>query len=114
MAWLKWYAKEENACGLIESGIWMPVNSSYYTDEALTHKWVDNPNFPPYAQYKSAVVDYAMNNSRSTSWYYVNNTIDFNTLLGSQLGEVWTGNKTAKDVITKGYKDLVAAYKGGN
>lgn len=114
MEWVKWYAREENSWALIESGIWMPALQKWYTDEKLTHKWVDNPNFPPYAQYKSAVVDYAMNNSKSTSWYYVNNTIDFNTLLGSQLGEVWTGNKTAKDVITKGYKDLVAAYKGGN
>ena len=114
MEWLKWYAKEENSWALIESGIWMPVLQKWYTDEKLTHKWVDNPNFPPYAQYKSAVVDYAMNNSKSTSWYYVNNTVDFNNLLGSLLGEVWTGNKTAKDAINKGYKDLVGAYKGNN
>lgn len=114
MEWVKWYAREENSWGLIESGIWMPVLQKWYADEKLTHKWVDNPNFPPYAQYKSAVVDYAMNNSSSTSWYYVNNTIDFNTLLGSLLGDVWTGNKTAKDAITKGYKDLVAAYNGSN
>jgi multiple sugar transport system substrate-binding protein len=112
MEWIKWYAKEENSWSLIESGIWMPVLQKWYTDETFTHKWVDNPNFPPYAQYKSAVVDYAMNNSKSTSWYYVNNTIDFNTLLGSLLGEVWTGNKTAKDAITGGYSALVDAYKG--
>ena len=72
MEWVKWYAREENSWGLIESGIWMPILQKWYTDEKLTHKWVDNPNFPPYAQYKSAVVDYAMNNSKSTSWYYVN------------------------------------------
>lgn len=112
MEWVKWYSREENSWSLIESGIWMPVLKKWYSDESLTHKWVDNPNFPPYALYKSAVVDYAMNNSRSTSWYYVNNTIDFNTLLGSLLGEVWTGNKTAQDAISKGYKNLVAAYQG--
>lgn len=112
MEWIKWYAQEEHSWGLIEAGIWMPVLQKWYTDEKLTHKWVDNPNFPPYEQYKTAVVDYAMNNSKPASWYYVSNTNDFNTLLGSLLGEVWTGNKTAKDVITKGYNDLVDAYKG--
>ena len=114
MEWVKWYAQEENSWGLIESGIWMPVLKKWYTDENLTKKWAGNPNFPPYAQYKSAVVDYAVKYAKPASWYYVNNTIDFNTLLGSLLGEVWTGNKTAKDAITKGYTSLVAAYKGSN
>ena len=112
MEWIKWYLQEENSWALIESGIWMPILDKWYTDEDLTHKWVDNPNFPDYNDYKSAVVDYAKNYSRSTSWYYVNNTVDFNTLLGSLLGEVWTGNKTAKQAITDGYDALLAAHEG--
>lgn len=112
MEWIKWYAQEEHSWDLIKAGIWMPVLQKWYTDEKLTHQWADNPNFPPYAQYKTAVVDYAMNNAKPASWYYVNNTNDFNTLLGSLLGDVWTGNKTAKDVIAKGYDNLVTAYKG--
>ncbi|MBO9596514.1 MAG: sugar ABC transporter substrate-binding protein, partial [Cohnella sp.] len=59
MEWLKWYSSEENNWGLISEGIWMPVLDKWYKDETLTHKWVDNPNFPPYEEYKSAVVDYA-------------------------------------------------------
>ena len=112
MEWIKWYAQEENSWGLIESGIWMPTLEKWYTDEALISKWIDNPNFPDHDEYKSAVVDYALNNSHSASWYYVNNTNDFNTFLGSILGEVWTGNKTAKQAINDGYKSLVAAYNG--
>ena len=82
MEWLKWYSQEENSWGLIESGIWMPILEKWYTDETLTRKWVENPNFPPYDEYKSAVVDYAkdMSITRSASWYYVNNTVDFNDL----------------------------------
>lgn len=114
MEWIKWYAQEENSWGLIESGIWMPTLDKWYTDDAWTKKWIGNPNFPPYAEYKSAVVDYARNNSQSTSWYYVNNTIDFNNLLGSALGDVWTGRKTAKVAINASYNDLVAAWKGEN
>jgi len=114
MEWIKWYAQEENAWSLIESGIWMPVLEKWYTDESYTRKWVKNPNFPPYDEYKSAVVDYAMNYARPASWYYVNNTNDFNTLLGSLLGEVWTGNKTARDAVNGSFKALQAASKSGH
>ncbi|WP_293894164.1 MULTISPECIES: ABC transporter substrate-binding protein [unclassified Sphaerochaeta] len=112
MEWVKWYMQEENSWSLIETGIWMPILEKWYTDEALTRKWVENPNFPPYDEYKKAVVDYAREYSRSTSWYYVNNTNDFNTLLGSILGDVWTGKKTAKDAIDQNYTQLVSAFKG--
>ncbi len=112
MEWLKWYAKEENAWGLIESGIWMPVLSSYYTDETLTHKWVDNPNFPPYDEYKSAVVDYAMNNARPTSWYWVNRTNLFNDALSTSLAPGWSGNDTVENAITTNIDVLIAANQG--
>lgn len=112
MDWLKWYAREENSWGLIESGIWMPVLSSYYTDEALTHKWVDNPNFPPYDEYKSAVVDYAMNNAQPTSWYWVNNTNLFNDALSTILAPCWSGNQTVADAITQNIDVLIAANQG--
>ncbi|MDD3920095.1 MAG: sugar ABC transporter substrate-binding protein [Eubacteriales bacterium] len=112
MEFIKWYLQEENSWSLIESGIWMPILEKWYTDDELTHKWVDNPNFPPYEEYKPAVVDYAMNYAQSTAWYYVNNTNDFNALLGSVLGEVWTGNQTAADALNGSYDALVSAYEG--
>lgn len=112
MEWLKWYYQEENSWALIQSGIWMPILDKWYTDEAMTHKWVDNPNFPPYDEYKSAVVDYAKSTAQSASWYYVNNTVDFNNLLTSILGDVWTGKITAKEAITKNFDALNAAYMG--
>jgi multiple sugar transport system substrate-binding protein len=112
MDWVKWYSREENSWALIEAGIWMPVLEKWYTDEDLIRKWIDNPNFPPYEEYKPAVVDYAREYSRSTAWYYVNNTVDFNTLLGSLLGDVWTGAKTAEEAIDDGYTGLVAAFRG--
>lgn len=113
MEWLKWYTQEENNWGLISSGIWMPVLDKYYTDETFTHKWVDNPNFPPYEEYKSAVVDYAQSSAaRPASWFFTNHTTDFNTMLGSALGDVWTGKATAKEAITKYLEDLKKANAG--
>lgn len=113
MEWLKWYNSEENNWGLISSGIWMPTLEKWYKDETLTHKWVDNPNFPPYDEYKSAVVDYAQSSAaRPASWFYTNHTTEFNTLLGSILGDVWTGKTTAKDAIAKNLEALKAAHTG--
>lgn len=112
MEWLKWYAREENAWGLIEGGIWMPVLSSYYTDEALTRKWVENPNFPPYDEYKTAVVDYAFNNAKPTSWYWVNNTNLFNDALSSILAPAWSGATTVAEAITDHIDQLKAANQG--
>jgi len=112
MEWIKWYAQEENSWWLIESGIWMPVLEKYYTDETLTRKWTGNPAFPPYTEYKAAVVDFARICARPTAWYYTNNTIDFNNLLGSLLGEVWIGRRTAQDAITANIAALRRAHQG--
>jgi ABC-type sugar transport system, periplasmic component len=113
MEFMKWLTQEENSWNLISSGIWMPKLEKWYTDESLTHKWVDNPNFPDYATYKTAVVDNAISSSaKSAAWFYTPNTTDFNTLLSSVLGDVWTGKTTAKDAITSNLDALKAAHDG--
>jgi multiple sugar transport system substrate-binding protein len=112
MEFLRWYTSPDNNWGLIEAGIWMPTLEPYYTDQALTDKWLKNPNFPPYDDAKAVMVDYTKGYSKSVSWYYVNNAIDFNDLLGATLGDVWTGNKTAADAIGAAYDSLVAAHEG--
>lgn len=113
MEFLKWYALEENNWdSMIATGIWMPTLNSYYTDEELMHKWLDNPAYPPFEEAKPVLVDYSMEYSRPAAWYYVNNTIDFNNLLGSILGDVWTGKTTAEEAITSNYDALVEAFNG--
>lgn len=113
MQFIKWYTKEENSWdSLISTGIWMPILEEYYTDEALTHKWVDNPNFPDYDEYKAAVVDYAMSNAKSTCWYYTPHTDEFITYLRSILGPVWTGEMSAADALADGYDALNGILNG--
>ena len=82
---------------LVASGIWMPNKMKYYTDPALTARWINNPNFPD--NYKVAVVDYTLSHAKPTAWYYTPNTGEFNTLLQSILGDVWTGARTAQQAI---------------
>lgn len=113
MTWLKWYSQEENSWDLISAGTWMPILSSWYTDSAKTDKWINNKNYPAHDMYKSAVVDYARNNSKSTAWYYVGGTDVFNTALDTVLSHVWNGNMTAKDAINKYYSQLNDAFESG-
>ena len=113
MEFIKWYTKEENSWdNLIATGIWMPILEKYYTDEALTKKWIDNPNFPKYEDYKAAVVDYAMNYAVSTSWYYTPHTNEFIEYLRSILGPVWDGTQTAEEAINGGYDYLCSILAG--
>ena len=114
MEWLKWYYKEENSWSLIEAGTWMPILDSWYTDAEKTDKWISNPNYPEKEMYKSAVVDYAKNNSKSTSWYYVNGTEEFNATLETVFSSVWAGEKTMKDAIAENKDELVSIFEENN
>ena len=62
-------------------------------------KWADNPVHPPFAQYKTAVIDYAMNNAVQVPWYYFPSYDKLDTLINSGIDEVWNGHTTAKDYI---------------
>lgn len=113
MEFIKWYSREENSWdGLIAKGIWMPITDQYYTNEEMTKKWLENPAYPAYEESKPVLCDYVRDYAVPTSWYYVNNTTDFNALLGSILGNVWTGKTTAAEAIAENYDALVAAYEG--
>jgi len=101
MDFIKWYTDVNNSWFLVEAGIWMPPLESYYKDEALIKKWINNPAYPPEADYRSAVIDYTLKYAKPTSWFFTPNTSDFNNLLQSALGDVWTGAKTARDAITQ-------------
>lgn len=109
MEFIKWYMMEENSWdSLIATGIWMPILEKYYTDTELTNKWIDNPNFPEHEECVGALVDYAMDNAKSTCWYYTPHTNEFIELLRAVLGDVWTGDQTAADALSENYDSLNA------
>lgn len=114
MEWLKWYYQEENSWSLIEAGTWMPILDSWYTEADKTDKWINNPNFPESTMYKSAVVDYAMNDAVSTSWYYVNGTEEFNATLDSAFSGVWAGTQTMQEAIDENKAELQDIFSENN
>jgi multiple sugar transport system substrate-binding protein len=100
MAWIKWWSAEENQWSLITGGILMPVMAKWYKDEASMRQWADHPPRPAFAQYKTAVIDYAMNNAIQVPWYYFNGYQGLDDILSSGIEAVWNGKTTAKAYIT--------------
>ena len=112
---LAWYGQEENNWdGLIATGIWMPILEKYYQDEALMRKWVENPNFPPFEEYKSAVIDVANDQTvlEGAAWYTINNTGALHSALAPLMVEAWNGDKTVEQVITENIDSLRAIAAG--
>jgi multiple sugar transport system substrate-binding protein len=99
---VKWLSDEKNpgSWGLITGGIWMPVHQQYYASDTAIKKWANNKIHPPYAQYKTAVVDYAMHNAVQVPWFYFPSYDKLNDLINSGIDDVWNGKATAKDYIT--------------
>lgn len=97
---VKWMSDESNGWDLITGGIWMPVSAKWYANEAAMRKWADNDIHPPFAQYKTAVIDYAMKNAVQVPWYYFPSFDKLDTLIDSGITDVWNGNRTAQDYIS--------------
>ena len=96
---VKWISSEENGWDLITGGIWMPVSQKWYASEEAIRKWADNDVHPPFEQYKTAVVDYAMNNAVQVPWYYFPSYDKLDDLINSRIDAVWNGKQTAKQYI---------------
>jgi multiple sugar transport system substrate-binding protein len=98
---VRWISDESNGWDLITGGIWMPVSAKWYANDAAIRQWADNEVHPPYAEYKSAVVDYAMNNAVQVPWYYFPSYDKLDDLINSGIEGVWTGKLSAKDYIAR-------------
>ncbi len=86
-----------NSLPLLQNGIWLPNEKQWYTDPALLKKWIDNPRHPP--EYKTAVVDFALNYSHQLPLYYVPTFAKMDDVIEAALAQVWLGQRSAEDVI---------------
>lgn len=110
---VKWYTREEsNWASLILTGIWMPKSEYYYKTEEGVAAWLGNEAYPfkDFETGKKVLVDYTMNCAKPACWYYTPNTqITTNEILFTALQSVWSGERTAQDVIQEIYPELCEA-----
>lgn len=68
---------------LYASGLWMPLQEKYYTDEALISQWVDNDAHP--ASYRTAAIDPILKHATAFPSYKLKNWTEINTTLSGGL-----------------------------
>jgi len=107
--WISWFV--ENQGFLIDIGIWMPRYQSMFTDEAQMG-WAQTPAFPPFEDFRTAVIDFSANYATPAAWHWVPNMEPFLDELATILGPVWSGDQTAQEALDAGRAALVAAVTG--
>ena len=94
----KWFAADENHMIVIESGLMLPTEEKYYTDEAAIRQWADNTRHPDF-QEMLGIVDYSLNHTVQTM--YAHNLVmgKISEIVDDQISPVYEGTQTAEDVI---------------
>ncbi|MEG0270987.1 MAG: extracellular solute-binding protein, partial [Clostridia bacterium] len=95
---LSYFYNTENILGNIHKGLWMPSEQSWYEDEALKAKWVDESNIHP-AEYKQGIIDMARDYTVPNAFYTLGNTNELYSIINPALDQVWLGERTAEDVV---------------
>jgi multiple sugar transport system substrate-binding protein len=92
---------------LFSNGLWMPLEKKYYTDQASIDLWTKNDVHP--AEYRTAVVDYALNNSKAYFYQKLKNMDAIDKVLTPALQVVQQGKVPVADVL----KPLAQKLNGG-
>jgi multiple sugar transport system substrate-binding protein len=82
---------------LYKEGLWMPLEEKYYTEQDAIDSWTKNDVHPP--EFRTAVVDYTLNNSVPIFDQRIKNIDKIATVLTPALQQIQTGKKKAKEVL---------------
>lgn len=95
---------------LYQTGLWMPLEQSYYTDKAKVDSWIDNDAHP--SEFRTAVVDYTMNNAVMDFTQRIRNSDNLTEVITPALQQISTGDKSAAEVLPKLTADIDAKLQG--
>jgi multiple sugar transport system substrate-binding protein len=78
---------------LYAKGLWMPLQKKYYSDEAAVASWTDNEVHPP--AYKTAALDYLVENGVSEPAYRIRNWDRISNLFAADLDGYFSNPKAS-------------------
>jgi len=93
------YHNDPEQVDLFETGLWMPIQEEYYTDEAKIKEWTDNPAHPE--EYRDAAINYLLDNAVQAPEIDIINWDQINTELEQGLDQYWTDAKSLDDVLAE-------------
>ena len=91
---------------LFSTGLWMPLEKRYYTDQKDIDVWTKNDAHP--AEYRTAGVDYTINNSAPYFYQKLRNIDAIDKVLTPAIQVIQQGKTPAADVL----KPLAAKLNG--
>ncbi|TDX03563.1 sugar ABC transporter substrate-binding protein [Kribbella sp. VKM Ac-2566] len=92
---------------LFSTGLWMPLEKRYYTDPKDIDVWTKNDAHPP--EYKTAAIDYTVNNSAPYFYQKLRNIEAIDKVLTPAIQVIQQGKTPAAEVL----KPLAAKLNGG-
>ncbi|MEQ4481556.1 ABC transporter substrate-binding protein [Cohnella silvisoli] len=95
---------------LYKIGLWMPVETKYYTDPTAIDLWTKNDVHPP--EWKTAAMDYALKYSVKAPTSSLKNWPEMNTKITPALEMIWTNKKPAKEVLDGLEKEVQPLLQG--
>ncbi len=94
---------------LCKSGLWMPTDTAYYTDETLIASWADNDVHP--AEFRDAAINYVMNYS-VLGPIVIRGWTSMSPRLDSHLDKLWSNDSTAQEVLDAAAAELQPMLNG--
>lgn len=82
---------------LYKDGLWMPLEEKFYSDQAAIESWTKNDAHPP--EFRTAVVDYTLNNSVRQYDQSLKNTDNIAEVMTPALQQIQNGKRPAKEVL---------------
>jgi len=104
------YHNNPEQVDLYKSGLWMPTEEKYYTDEAAIKSWTDNPAHPP--EFLKTGIDYSRGYAVKSPSTAIKNWPDISAKLTPALDMIWTNKKTAQEALDDLEKDLQPLIQG--
>ena len=106
----KWAIDSEKVLPLIQSGLWMPLQKKWYTEQEYIEKWLTPGIHPP--EYKEAVIDYTLRYSRNTPENYVTNWDMIADIMYQEFDLLFSGKISAEEACKNVAKKIEPYLEG--
>jgi multiple sugar transport system substrate-binding protein len=111
-AWLlyKWSTSASSVMPLIKAGLWMPLQTEYYTNPEKMNEWLTEGVHPP--EYKEAIIDYVLENGRRAPAYYMRNWEEIDRAIGQWFSNFWLGKEDAQTAANRVAETITPLLQG--
>jgi multiple sugar transport system substrate-binding protein len=105
------FHNDPQAVDLFARGLWMPLQSAYYTEPDKMKLWLDNPAHPFETQ--PAFTDYVLDYSTPIPSYYLRNYAEIlDNAIQPAIEKVWNNDATAEEALRQAVHDAEPLMQG--